>query len=195
MAAYVLNQLNRANYQERQLRYEDGNEQTYYEYVAPEAEAKHLASMQELANTTMDGMNLRVQIAKALGAPEKSSSDFVARSVTWAREINAGGEVQPDFDNSILISAALVMRDGNTAQRMENGAWADVQFKAVTGQPEDPVNRQRSGLLFNPIGSQHPVNTPSKVYDVSLTTHRWFDFFPGLSALFCETVHVWEFSQ
>ena len=152
MAVYALNQLDRGNYRQRQIRNEDGNEQTYFEYVSPETETHHLAPMQETANAQMAGINLRAQVAMALESPEKSSADLIARSIAFAREIDASGEVQPDFDNSVLMSAALVMRDGDASLRQEHGAWAQGLFRPAIGRAEDPVHRHRSGLRFNPAG-------------------------------------------
>ncbi len=56
------------------------------------------------------------------------------------------------FDHSVLISTALVMRDGDAAQRNEHEAWANAQFQAAIARSEDPVHRHRSGVQFNPVG-------------------------------------------
>jgi hypothetical protein len=152
MVVYALNQLKRQNYQARVVQDEAGNEQTYYEYVSPTAEANHIAPMQAQATALMAGTNLRSEVAIALEKPEKTSADLIARSIVRAREIDASGEPQPDFDLSVSISAALVMRDGDAAQRKEHGAWANAQFQAAIARAEDPVHRHRDGLQFNPIG-------------------------------------------
>jgi hypothetical protein len=152
MVVYALNHLDRQNYRPRVVQDETGNAQTFYEYVSPTSEANHLAPMQSGAAAQMAGLNLRSKLAIALENSEKSSPDLIARAIAWAREIDVGGEPQPNYDHSVLISAALVMRDGNTAQRKEHGAWAKSQFRTAIARAEDPVHRHRDGLRFNPVG-------------------------------------------
>jgi hypothetical protein len=152
MAAYTLNQLDRANYQEQQIQDANGNAQTAYLYVSPEVEAKHLASIQAQVTDRMASTNLMVQVARVLDEPEKSSPELIARIVTAARQIDESGEAQSDYDHSVLTAAALVMRDGDAAQQEEHGVWAAAQFQAAIARSEDPVHRHRDGLRFNPIG-------------------------------------------
>ena len=152
MASHALNQLDRANYQEQQIQDTDANARTGYLYVSPEVEAKHLASMQAQATEQMAATNLRAQAARVLDEPERSSPELIVRIVRTARHIDESGEAQPDYDHSVLIAAALVMRDGDAAQREEHDAWAAAQFQAAMARSEDPVHRHRDGLQFNPIG-------------------------------------------
>jgi len=95
MAAYTLNQLDRANYQEQQLQDADGNAQTGYLYVSPEVEAKHLASIQAQVTDRTASTNLLAQVARVLDEPERSSPELIARIVTAARQIDESGEAQP----------------------------------------------------------------------------------------------------
>jgi hypothetical protein len=149
MASHILNQLDRANYQEQQFRDAEGNERTGYLYVPPEVEAKHLASMQAWAT---EQMAVRAQAARVLNEPEKSSPELIPRIVRSARQIDESGEAQPDYDHSVLIAAVLAMRDGDAIQREEHGAWAAAQFQTAISRSEDPVHRHRDALQFNPIG-------------------------------------------
>jgi hypothetical protein len=91
MVVFALNQLDQKNYQPRLVQDKAGNEQTYYEYVSPAAEANHLAPMQARSATQMAGTNLRSEVATALEKPENSSPGLIARSLVWAREIDASG--------------------------------------------------------------------------------------------------------
>jgi hypothetical protein len=152
MASHILNQLDRANYQEQQFRDAEGNERTGYLYVAPEVEAKHLASMQAWATEQMAVTNLRAQAARVLNEPEKSSPELIARIVRAARQIDESGEAHPDYDHSVLMASALAMRDGDAIQWEEHGAWATAQFQAAISRSEDPVHRHHDALQFNPIG-------------------------------------------
>jgi hypothetical protein len=122
MAVYTLNQLDRANYQEQQIQDADANARTGYLYVSPEVGAKHLAPIQAQVTDRMASTNLMTQVARVLDEPERSSPEFIARIVTAARQID--GEAQPDYDHSVLTAAALVIRDGDAAQREEHGVWA-----------------------------------------------------------------------
>ena len=95
MAAYTLNQLDRANYQEQQLQDADGNAQTGYLYVSPAVEPKHLASIQAQVTDRTASTNLLAQVARVLDEPERSSPELIARIVTAARQIDESGEVRP----------------------------------------------------------------------------------------------------
>ena len=95
MAAYTLNQLDRANYQEQQLQDADGNAQTGYLYVSPAVETKHLASIQAQVTDRTASTNLLAQVARVLDEPERSSPELIARIVTAARQIDESGEVRP----------------------------------------------------------------------------------------------------
>lgn len=108
--------------------------------------------MQAKSSARMAAMHLSGEVANALEQPEKSSRELVARSIVWAREMDASGEPQADYDHSTLISATLLLRDGDAAQREEFGAWARAKLLVVISSAEDPVHRFRNGLRFNPIG-------------------------------------------
>lgn len=152
MVVHALNLLDRQNYRTRTIRDAAGEEKTGYEYVAPGSVAQHLEPMQAKSSARMAAMHLGGEVANALEEPEKSSRELVARSIAWARQMDKSGEPLADFDHSILISAALLLRDGDAAQREEFGAWARAKLQVIVSSAEDPVHRFRNGLRFNPIG-------------------------------------------
>jgi hypothetical protein len=152
MATHILNQLDRANYREQQIQDKDGNTHTVVVYVPREEEAQHIASMQAQVTDRMAGTNLMAQAARALDESDKSSPELIANVIAAARRIDATGEVQAEYDNSVLTAAALVMRDGDVAQRKEHGAWAAEKFRVAITRSEDPIYRHRGRLRFNPFG-------------------------------------------
>jgi hypothetical protein len=152
MVQVALNEIERTNYQTRTMKDREGNDQTVFAYVSPEDEVKHLEAMQMRAAPRMQDANIRAEIALALNDRSKRSVDLADRAAVWAQDSQARGEEQQDFDQSILIAALLLMRDGDDALRAKHGAWARAQFEAATVHGEDPVHRMRNGLQFNPLG-------------------------------------------
>jgi len=152
MVQVALNQIDRCHYETRTMKDREGNEQSVYAYVSPQDEADHLAAMQLRAAPRMHDANIRAEISLALNDRSKRSLDLAKRAAEWARDAQARGEEQQDFDQSILIAAMLLMRDGDDTLRAKHGVWARAQFSAATVQREDPVHRMRNGLQFNPLG-------------------------------------------
>lgn len=152
MVQVALNQIERANYQTRTMKDREGNDQTVYAYVSPRNEAEHLAAMQARAAPRMQDANIRAEIALALNDRSRRSLDLAGRAAVWAQDAQARGEEQQDFDQSILIAALLLMRDGDDTLRAQHSVWARAQFDAAVVQREDPVHRMRNGLQFNPLG-------------------------------------------
>jgi hypothetical protein len=72
MAVYTLNQLDRANYQERQIQDADANARTGYLYVSPEVEANHLAYIQAQVTDRTASANLLAQVARVLAVCGKT---------------------------------------------------------------------------------------------------------------------------
>ena len=152
MVRYALNVIDRNNYAAQERVDEAGNKQTVFEYVSPPDEASHLAALGQKRSGHLIDANRRAEITLALDDAARGSIDLVGRSITWAKEVEASGEEQQDFDHSVLISALLLMRDGNEVQRLEHGAWSTAQFSDAVTREEDPVHRMRDGLMFNPVG-------------------------------------------
>jgi ABC transporter len=152
MVRYALNTTDRGNYQPQDIISEDGTVQSVQAYVSPPEEAAHLKILQDIRSSDQEDAGRRAELSLALDDIARSSSDLVARAVPWAKKIQESGTPQESFDNSILIAAFVLMRDGTTEQRHEYGTWAVGQFERAARQPEDAVHRVRDGLMFNPIG-------------------------------------------
>lgn len=152
MVRYALNVTDPANYQAQEFTNADGETQSGHAYVSPPTEAAHLAGLQETRGASMDDANRRAELSLALGDTKRSSPDLVDRAVPWARKVQESDAVQQSFDNSILIAAFLLMRDGTDEQRREHGPWALALFEQSAVQPEDAVQRMQDGLMFNPVG-------------------------------------------
>ncbi len=152
MARYALNLLERENYESRVVQAQDGQEFTAFQYVFRPDEVTHLQGLHDTRGAHLVGAEQRAEISLALNDPARSSPELVSRAVPWAKAAEASGEPQESFDNSILIAAFLLMRDGADAQRQEHAAWALAQFATAVAVPEDHVHRMRSGLLHNPVG-------------------------------------------
>jgi hypothetical protein len=63
----------------------DGTQITGHHYVPQEAESQHFASLQEAARDKLAGTNMREAINLVLEDPSRSSPDFAAKAVQWAR--------------------------------------------------------------------------------------------------------------
>jgi len=152
MVVAALNRLDRKNYSTKMLKNDRGEDVTVYEYISPKDEADHLAAMQAAAAPQTRDSTIRAELQLALNDAAKQTAELAARAVEWALEKQARGEELADFDQSILISALLLMRNGDAALRAKHAGWAKAQFSAALKLPEDPVHRMRNGLLFNPAG-------------------------------------------
>lgn len=108
--------------------------------------------LEDTRGSHQEDAEFRAELSLALDDLARSSPNLVGRAVPWAKKIQGSGTPQESFDNSILIAAFLLMRDGTAEQRHEHGTWALKQFEQTATLPEDAVHRMRGGLMFNPIG-------------------------------------------
>lgn len=153
MVRHALNLANPANWQDAKVRLHDGTEAVVKQYVAPEAEARHLAALQAKHAGRFADMGIEAQLGLAIDDPSKSSAEFARKGVSWARAqpIQPGSESDElDMRNhSIVIAAMIAMRDGDASLRSESRAWADEVFSSALTGKDDIAHRFRSGLRFN----------------------------------------------
>lgn len=134
----------------------DGTQITGHHYVPQEAESQHFASLQEAARDKLAGTNMREAINLVLEDPSRSSPDFAAKAVQWARNATDTPKSE-DADEAwmreqaIVAAAMITMRDGDAELRTQHAEWARTVFAQALQTEEDPVHRVRSGLRFNPI--------------------------------------------
>ena len=152
MARHSINMLDSANYRAIKVPQEDGSQIDGIAYFAPAAEHDHLAPGLARAQERMQEVMLRNQLAEALEDPGKSTAALIDQGVSLARRAQEDGIEQPDFDRSLEIAAALLLRDGNAKQRKAHARWARKQCTTATRGSEDPAHRFRTGLRFNPMG-------------------------------------------
>jgi hypothetical protein len=105
--------LDSANYRAIKVPQEDGSQIDGIAYFAPAAEHDHLAPGLARAEERVQEVMLRNQLAEALEHPGKSTAVLIDQGVSLARRAQEDGIEQPDFDRSLEIAAALLLRDGN----------------------------------------------------------------------------------
>ena len=158
MAVAALNRVDPNNWRESSISLPDGTQQTAFQYVSPEAEARHLAALQEATQDLHSDTNMQAALSLALEDPSRSSPELVAAAVQWAQRA-VGTSEQEDGDEDgdwmreqALVSAAMIaMRDGDGELRVRHGAWARGVFAQAMQTKDNPVYRSRSGLQYNPV--------------------------------------------
>jgi hypothetical protein len=157
MAVHALNQIDPNNWQKRSAQTPDGTAE-FWEYVPPEAEARHLQPLQDAARQRQADAAMEANIRVALNDTNRSSRSFASAAIEWAqkRPIDIGATEQNDSQHSIrretIVTAAMIgARDGGAELIATHETWLrDIFIHALTGK-EDAVHRMRSGLQFNPI--------------------------------------------
>ncbi len=158
MVTHALNLVDPSNWRERPVALADGTQGMGYEYVPPEAESRHLAALQEDLRPRLTDANMQTSLGLALEDPARSSPALAAAAVEWAQSVDAtlknDGQDQDDKrmrDEAVVTAAMIAMRDGNSELRVQHEAWARSAFAKALQTNEDPANRFRSGLRFNPV--------------------------------------------
>lgn len=155
MARHALNLIDPANWADATVTLVDGTEAEVKQYVAPEAEARHLGALQEARADGFASTSMEARLGLAIDEPSKSSPKLAKDAVGWALG-QADTQVAPETDggdtrrHSIVTAAMIAMRDGDDALRRECRAWADGVFSSALQVTEDAAHRFRSGLRFNP---------------------------------------------
>lgn len=184
MAAHALNALSPDNWREVSVTRADGTQVAAHEYVPPEAEHRHLASLQEAVQARQTEANMQAAVMLTLEDPSRSSPQFTAQAIEWAQQVTANPKtVDTDEDEDqdadllhgqALVSAATIaMRDGDTELRARHKAWARSVFAQALQVKEDSVHRFRFGLRHNPVaiafvGMSHALKDRATPEDVQL---------------------------
>lgn len=158
MVAAALNRVDPNNWRESPISLPDGTQRMAFQYVSPEAEARHLAALQEATQDLHSDTNMQAALSLALEDPSRSSPELVAAAVQWAQravgtsEQEDGDEDEDWMREQALVNAAMIaMRDGDGELRARHEAWARGIFAQALQTKDDPVYRFRSGLQYNPV--------------------------------------------
>ena len=176
MAVHALNLVDPNNWREVSVALGDGTQGTANEYVSPEAESRHLASLQEASRDRLAEANMQVTLGLALEDPTRSSPTLAAAAVEWARSAtvtlkNEGADEDWIREQAVVTAAMIAMRDGDAELRAQHAEWASGVFAQALQTKEDPVHRFRSGLRYNPIaiafvGMMHALKDRAETKDV-----------------------------
>ena len=154
MALHALNIVDPGNWHRQDVQMSDGTRTVDHVYVSPESERRHLAPMQEAATSARAQLDMERDIAIAIDDPSRSSAEFAASAVAWARKASRqteNEEVDLGVAQAIVGAAMVIMRDGDEASRAKHRAWACRVFDQARGEVRESVFRVRAGLRFNPI--------------------------------------------
>ena len=154
MAVHAGNLLVPENYTEVAVPLRDGRTAVGKQYVAPEAERRHMERLQSARSDRSIGVNFQLAISAAL-EDRSSTPEFAARAAEWARSPPApptdGDENASGLQRQAVVGAAMIaMRDLTGEQRTRYRSWAMDAFSAAFQVEDDPVTRVRKGLQFNP---------------------------------------------
>lgn len=175
MVLHAFNLADPANWKDATLKLRDGTERDVRGYVAPEAEARHLAALQAERTGGFADIDMEARLGLAIEDPSKSSPEFARQAVDWARR-QPPALAAPESDehdtrrHSIVTAAMVAMRDGDLALQAESRFWTEEVFRSTLAKKEDEAHRFRSGLRFNPpaiafagivYGLQHGGGSPA----------------------------------
>lgn len=155
MAVHAGNLLDPRNYTDVEVRLRDGRTVVGKQYVAPEAERRHMERLQSARSDRSTGVNFQLAISAALEDRRRSTPEFAASAAEWAQRPAAppadGDENDSGLQQQAVVGAAMIaMRDLTGEQRTRYRAWAMGAFSAAVQGEDDPVTRAREGLKFNP---------------------------------------------
>jgi len=173
MAVHALNLVDPGNWREVPVEMTDGTQTTAHQYIPPESERRHFASLQEASRDKLSETNLQAAISLALDDPSRSSPEFAKAAVEWAQKAMtvSKGENADDDWMPIISAAMIAMRDGDSDLRALHSEWAHRIFAQAMQTKEDPGYRIRSGIRFNPfsiafVGMSYTLKDRSATGDV-----------------------------
>ena len=154
MAVHAGNLLVSENYTDVEVRLRDGRTVAGKQYVAPEAERRHIQRLQSARSDRSTGVHFQLEISAAL-EDRPSTPEFAVSAAEWAQrpaEPPATGEENDSaLQQQAVVGAAMIaMRDLTGEQRMRYRSWAIGVFSAAVQGEDDPVTSAREGLRFNP---------------------------------------------
>ena len=154
MAVHAGNLLVPENYTDVEVRLGDGRTAVAKQYVAPEAERRHMERLQSATSDRSAGVSFQLAISAAL-EDRRSTPEFAASAAEWAQrpappqahgEENDSGRQQ----QAVVGAAMIAMRDLTGEQRTHYRSWAMGVFRAAVEVEDDPVTSAPEGLQFNP---------------------------------------------
>lgn len=152
MAYHAENLINPTNWHETEIETSPGNRKKVRQYKSPQQEQEHLDALQ--ATRAGQGIHLSIELllSARLRDGRKLSSSEIASAIKHVKELSASSDEDTITPRTSLciMAAALAMRDGDAAIRVEHAAWASSVFKDAMGADPDAAHRYRSGLMFNP---------------------------------------------
>jgi hypothetical protein len=176
MAVHALNQLDQNNYPLVTVTLPDGTQKTGRQYVSPEAESRHFASLQKSSQNRVSDDNMQVALGLALEDPSQSSPEFAEAAVKWAQTSVALPEKSDNDEgwireHAIITAAMIAMRDGDSELRKQHAEWARKIFAQALQTKKDLVHQIRLGIRFNPIaiafvGMTHEMKDRANIEDI-----------------------------
>ncbi len=154
MAAHASNLLVPENYTDVEVRLRDGRTAVAKQYLAPEAERRHMERLRSVRDGRSTGVNFQLAISAALEDRRRSSHQFAERAAEWAERAAPPADEENDsgLQQQAVVGAAMIaMRDLTGEQRARYRPWAMSAFDAALQGEDDPVTRVRKGLKFNPL--------------------------------------------
>ena len=118
------------------------------EYVAPEAEARHLGRLKEQSSARIHDVGLRAAIMAAVTDASQSSSDLAAAAAKWAQQVPDGSS---HHRWTVTASALLLVRDGDENTRTRDERWARLVFASATRSDRNPLYEAGHTLSTNPV--------------------------------------------
>ncbi len=144
LARFVLNMLDRANWQER----EDGN----LAYQSPPEEAAHLAQMEDQHGESVRSMGAESRISLALEGGDYATAETARMAVGY---VEGGMPDDSDTDalksrsTRIISTALLVARDGDDALLEERQHWLRQVIEIGLAEKSDRGGGSADTLRFN----------------------------------------------
>ena len=154
MAVYAGNLLVSENYTDVEVRLRDGRTAVGKQYVAPEAERRHMERLQSARSDRSTGVNFQLAISAAL-EDRRSTPEFAASAAEWAQRPAAppadSEENYSGLQQQAVVGAAMIaMRDLTATNGRRYLSWAMGAFSAAVQGEDDPVTLARESLKFNP---------------------------------------------
>lgn len=155
MAVHAGNRLVPENYTDVEVRLRDGRTAVGKQYVAPEAERRHMERLQSARGNRLNDVDFQLVITAAIEDPRQSTPEFAASAAEWAQRSDSPPADSEDNDSGMqqqaVVGAAMIaMRDLTGDQRARFRSWAMTAFSIALQGEDDPITRARDGLKFNP---------------------------------------------
>jgi hypothetical protein len=146
-----------ANYREVSVTRRDGTSAIGFQYKAPADEMRHFGRLQAADLERQNDTSFETKLSLALENPERSSPEFAAAAVIWARGLDQRQQPQDGSDENwmreqaIFTAALVAARDGSEELREENEGWIRQTFDQALQVEDDPVRSVRPGIRYNPV--------------------------------------------